>query len=567
MTDPRDLGETGQRTDRYEIIGLIGQGGMARVFDALSRGSHGFERRVAIKQSLPLRGDDPVARAKVTRAFLDEARIASHLHHDGIVAVLDFGVIDDCPFQVLEHVDGWSLSSLLRRARSAGAPLPSDVALAIATEVAHALAYAHDAVDEKGAALHIVHRDVKPANVLVSKAGAVKLADFGIAHALGRLTRTTDDVVKGTYGYMAPEQLLGLPVDRRADVFALGCTLHALFAFVSPCEGLSPRQIAEADALPISPSLPDDVRTIVARAIEVDLGARSASAREVADALGAALAARLETDARSRIVAWLARLQPAPVIATSVPRVVLTAGTGSSGVRELATTMTLDEVALRSRSPGARAPDRDGHAAGDAMTTRAPSRRVVFVAAALIPLVLAAAAIGGAVVARAPAAPGQAEATPHVREAGAFILDPPSPSATSSMVTPTAATTPSETSSLTPGPTASSRAAMEPSCECVEYLGARPMRTLCLTPMSMTGCRCESSELGQLCFDPACSSYRFPPGAGACTGFRDGVAKPGTLAGCSVCYGASQRRAAIHGGACTAISSENERREGRWRCH
>jgi hypothetical protein len=267
---------------------------MAEVFEAELTGELGFARKVAIKRML----DDAAADPGAAGRFLDEARIASRLHHANIVAVTDVGLLDGLPFQVLELVDGINAQQLLQRA---GGALPLEVALAIAGEVAHALDHAHTAVDAAGVVLGVVHRDVKPSNILVSWAGDVKLADFGIALARDRSSRTETGMVAGTLGFMAPEQRTRAEVDGRADVFALGLTLHALITGTSPMQepGVELAAIA-GQPIPLAPGLPDDVHRLIARALAPARLDRPDAAR-LAHELGAALAPRLVRDARSVI--------------------------------------------------------------------------------------------------------------------------------------------------------------------------------------------------------------------------------------------------------------------------
>ncbi|MEO1337929.1 MAG: serine/threonine-protein kinase, partial [Myxococcota bacterium] len=248
---------------RYRLARRIKGGGMAEVYEAYIVGDQGFERRVAVKKLRAASENDTA----FMNSFVDEARIASQMHHANIVAVLDFGVEDDVPFQVLEYVDGLDLEGLRTEAESRDHPITPEIALAIITEVAHGLAYAHSATDARGSPLNVVHRDVSPPNILISWAGEVKLSDFGIALATSRLERTALGVAKGKLGYMAPEQVFGDAVDGRVDLFALGCMLQWLLIGKSPMDAEEVREQAlTGQDPPIDSGLPSDLVPIVRRA-------------------------------------------------------------------------------------------------------------------------------------------------------------------------------------------------------------------------------------------------------------------------------------------------------------
>ncbi|MEB2323816.1 MAG: serine/threonine-protein kinase, partial [Sorangiineae bacterium] len=200
------------------MIERVGAGGMAEVFRAIHRETG---RLVALKRILPGVAEDE----ELVELFVDEARIASHLDHPNIARIFEAGKVGSSLFIALEFVEGQSLRTLIDRASARGEPLPVELAVHVASETARGLAYAHDATDERGHPLGIVHRDVSPQNVLVSYDGAVKLIDFGIAKAAGGMVRTQAGSIKGKAGYMAPEQVFGGAVDRRTDVFALGVSL------------------------------------------------------------------------------------------------------------------------------------------------------------------------------------------------------------------------------------------------------------------------------------------------------------------------------------------------------
>jgi serine/threonine protein kinase len=273
---------------------------MAEVFEAIAVGERGFERTVALKRMLPEIGrihDD---------GFLDEARIASHLHHANIVSVLDYGIADGLPFQVLELVEGLDLQSAL----ALGKPLPPELALHVCTEVAYALAHAHEACAPDGQPLGIVHRDVKPANILVSYDGDVKLGDFGIAFARDRLQRTEVGIAKGTREFMSPEQWVAGEVDARSDVFSLGCVLHALVTGSSPMGRTRAQELLEGQELTFDEPLPEDTAAIVARATRRQKRDRYPTAAAIADALGAALQKRVQQPPKALLQKWMRELKP-----------------------------------------------------------------------------------------------------------------------------------------------------------------------------------------------------------------------------------------------------------------
>jgi hypothetical protein len=194
------------------------------------------------------------------------------LHHGNIVPVFDFGRAGTEYYLAMELVDGADVRALLADARASGEPLPASTAAHVAAEVARALAYAHSVRDERGNS--VVHRDVKPANVLVSRSGDVRLTDFGVAAAA-----LDADARGGTPAYMAPEQLRGEPTDARADLYALGVVLHELLSGARPAAG----------AIALPPTTPADVAEIVVALLRDDADGRPASAAEVARSLEAAV--------------------------------------------------------------------------------------------------------------------------------------------------------------------------------------------------------------------------------------------------------------------------------------
>ena len=203
---------------------------MAEVFLAELAGAAGFSKRLAIKR---VRGAYAFDR-DVARAFIDEARLAQRLQHGNIVQIYDLGLEGKCPYLVMEYVDGLSLGELLSGYRKSERKLAVGDALHIIERVSDALDYAHRLADADGSPIGVVHRDVNPRNILISGDGVVKLTDFGIAKALHQPSRTLPGRVKGTLGYMSPEQATGQAIDARSDQFATGVVLYQLLAGRNP---------------------------------------------------------------------------------------------------------------------------------------------------------------------------------------------------------------------------------------------------------------------------------------------------------------------------------------------
>jgi len=222
--DPNGPAPTGDEpliVDRYAIYDAIAAGGMATVHLGRLVGTAGFLRTVAIKRLHAQYAKDP----DFTAMFLDEARLASRVQHPNVVQTLDVVMTDGELLLVMEYVRGESLSRLVKMARDKDQRPPPRVVVAIVADALHGLHAAHDAIDEKGQPLGLVHRDVSPQNILVGTDGVARVLDFGVAKASGRIQSTREGDIKGKVLYMSPQQLAAEPIDRTADVYAAGVIL------------------------------------------------------------------------------------------------------------------------------------------------------------------------------------------------------------------------------------------------------------------------------------------------------------------------------------------------------
>jgi serine/threonine protein kinase len=275
---------------RYRLGPELGAGGMATVTFAVATGALGFARPVAIKRIHPGFTDE----AGFRQALRAEARIASRIRHPNVVAVLDVIEDGDDVGIVLEYVHGESLSSLLRAASERGHETPLGVATAILADVLHGLHAAHTAVDDGGAPLHVVHRDVSPQNVIVGADGVARVLDFGISKAANRATTTRDGNVKGKMRYMSPEQVGG-EVSPATDVYAAGLVLWEALAGRSPFDdvdhaGQLVARVLSGVSIPPSSSrsdVPPALDAIVVRALARLPSERFATAAAMAEALEA----------------------------------------------------------------------------------------------------------------------------------------------------------------------------------------------------------------------------------------------------------------------------------------
>lgn len=271
---------------RYELLHKIAAGGMAEIFLARQWGQGGFFRDVVIKRLFAHYAEHEHA----LRMFQDEARLLAELSHPNIPQVYDLGYADSCWYLAMEHVSGFTLTDLCRTAAKEQRPMPLAVAIGIVSQICMALHHAHERRDREGRALRIVHRDVTPHNIIISTDAVVKVLDFGVAQSSARID-TDAGAVRGTYAYMGPEQVRGKPLDKRADVFAVGVILYELTTGRRLFRGSDVEimtAIVEREITPPSQHVanyPPELEKIVMQALARDRSRRTVSAGHLAVAL------------------------------------------------------------------------------------------------------------------------------------------------------------------------------------------------------------------------------------------------------------------------------------------
>ena len=288
MTQPEGKEAFPSQFGRYTLVERLATGGMAEVFKAKILSTHGFEKLLVIKRILPHLAADKT----FVSMFIDEAKLTAQLVHPKIVQVTDFGEVNGQFFIALEFVDGFDALALLRASAQRQVRLPVPICMFIAMEVLDALDYAHHARDGEGKPMRLVHRDISPSNVFISRRGDVKLGDFGIAHAQERESKTQAGTLKGKYGYMSPEQVVGGQLDGRSDLFAVGIVLaemimgRRLFTAPNDLDVLLMVRDGRLERLDkYCRDLPPDLDTLLRKGLKRKVAERFQTAAEFRDAL------------------------------------------------------------------------------------------------------------------------------------------------------------------------------------------------------------------------------------------------------------------------------------------
>ncbi len=278
------------RLGRYRLVRPLSKGGMALVYEGRRESLAGVSPRVAIKFILP----EHAASETFRELFINEARLGASMHHQNLLQILDFDAEDDRWFLVMEYVEGLTLRKLIGASQHSGEPIPMRVIAEIGRQACDGLHYAHTARDDRGRHLKLVHRDIKPSNLILTPHGIVKILDFGISK--GRLRQEKEGSVKGTWGYMAPEQAQGLAVGPASDVFGLATVLFEL-ASLAPMFGDKGRDdikrlLRDDHAARMAATLGAAYQPLVSvliRALQRDPRARYSTAEEFGRALAASV--------------------------------------------------------------------------------------------------------------------------------------------------------------------------------------------------------------------------------------------------------------------------------------
>jgi len=286
------------RVGQYELLTALGKGGMAYVYLARKMGSGGFERLVAVK----VMHRNIAADEEFVQMFLDEARLAARIHHPNVVSILDLGNDSDQLYMVMDYIEGDTLAAIQRTAIGLQRTIPLGISLRIVLDALIGLDAAHNLRGPDGEWLQLIHRDVSPQNILVGSDGAARLVDFGIARAERRLSLTSVGMLKGKAPFMAPEQLEGGVVDRRADVFSMGVTLWETLALrrCFPARA-RPDLIHESLKAPyrsllmFTDQIPEQLDGLCEKALAYDPADRYSTAGEFADAIEANFRADIAT--------------------------------------------------------------------------------------------------------------------------------------------------------------------------------------------------------------------------------------------------------------------------------
>lgn len=273
---------------KYTLVARTGRGGMADIYLAIAAGMSGFRKLVIIKRLREAYEDD----RRLVEMFMDEARLGARLEHPNVIQTLEFDSHEGRHFLAMEFLEGQTFARILRRMIRAGEEVPAGLVLHVAAECLEGLHYAHELTDFDGSPLGVVHRDITPANIMLSYAGVVKVLDFGVAKAATQMTETDPDVRKGKFAYLSPEQIEGR-VDRRSDLFSLGIIMwealagRRLFFAADPAQTIKKALSAPIPRLSFvsSRSLPRGLDDIIQKALKRNAAQRYQTAAEMRAAL------------------------------------------------------------------------------------------------------------------------------------------------------------------------------------------------------------------------------------------------------------------------------------------
>ena len=293
---------------KYLLLDRVNIGGMAEVWRAKTFGAGGFERIVAIKRILPNIAEDE----EFISMFLDEAKITVQLNHANIAQIYELNNLSNSYFIAMEYVSGKDLRAVFDRCRKRGEPAPIPLTCYAIAQCCEGLDYAHRAKDRQGRDMSIVHRDVSPQNALVSYDGEVKVIDFGIAKAAGKATKTQAGILKGKFGYMSPEQIRGLPLDGRSDIFAMGVCLYEMLTgerlFVGDSDFSVLEKVRKVEVLPPSHfnrKIPEQLERFVMKSLAKDVDDRYQHATELGEDLRAFMYSTGTPFARKDLAAFM----------------------------------------------------------------------------------------------------------------------------------------------------------------------------------------------------------------------------------------------------------------------
>ncbi len=293
---------------KYLLLDRVNIGGMAEVWRAKTFGAGGFERIVAIKRILPNIAEDE----EFISMFLDEAKITVQLNHANIAQIYELNNLSNSYFIAMEYVSGKDLRAVFDRCRKRGEPAPIPLTCYAIAQCCEGLDYAHRAKDRQGRDMSIVHRDVSPQNALISYDGEVKVIDFGIAKAAGKATKTQAGILKGKFGYMSPEQIRGLPLDGRSDIFAMGVCLYEMLTgerlFVGDSDFSVLEKVRKVEVLPPSHfnrKIPEPLERIVMKSLAKDVDDRYQHATELGEDLRAFMYSTGNSFARKDLAAFM----------------------------------------------------------------------------------------------------------------------------------------------------------------------------------------------------------------------------------------------------------------------